>query len=73
MMLDEQFFQLLQLIQIHWTDASYHVVSQFPLLVGYQINGVQGMVEATLALAEGIVGLTQAIQTEGDAAQSSFH
>ena len=70
---DEQLLDGLQFAEIHRTDASDDIVCGKTLFVGNQVDGTEGVVEAALAFAEGVMGVAQTIQADGDAAHSSLH
>ena len=73
LMLNEQLLDGLELIEIHWADASHNVVCRQAFLVGNQIYGAKSVVKAALAFAEGIVRVTQAVEADGDATHSCVH
>ena len=71
--LNKQLFHSLQLAEIHRTDASDNVVSGQTFLVGQQVDGTQGMVEAALTFAESVVRVAQPIKTDSDAVHASVY
>lgn len=70
---DEQALHFFQLIDVFRTDAGHNVVGRQTFLVGNQIDGAKGMVEATLAFTEGVMRVAHAVKADGDAAHSRVH